>query len=131
MRSGALITTRFALEQNRQVFAVPGHIHSKASEGTNKLIQEGAKLVMSVEDILDELNLQQAPQQQEMRALLPATGTEGTHLLLLTAAQEPLHIDELCRASALPIAEVSSALVMMELKSMVQQVSPMTYVQAR
>jgi hypothetical protein len=59
-----------------------------------------------------------------------ATGTEGTLLALLAAASEPQHIDELCRASALPIAEVSGALVMMELKGMVQQVGAMTDVQA-
>ncbi len=129
--SGALITTRFALDQNRQVFAVPGHIYSRASEGTNNLIQAGAKLVMGVEDILEELKLQQAPQQQEMRALLPATGVESALLALLAAAPEPQHIDELCRASGLPAAEVASTMLMMELKGRVQQVAPMTYAQAR
>ncbi len=129
--SGALITARFALEQNREVFAVPGHIYSKGSEGTNRLIQAGAKLVMGVEDILAELRLQQAPQQQEMRELLPATGIEGALLTLLAAAPEPLHIDELCRASGLPAAEVTSALLMMSLKGMVQDVGSSTYALAR
>ena len=86
---------------------------------------------MSVEDILDEVKLQQAPQQQGMRALLPPTGIEGAHPLLLADAQEPQHIDELCRPSALPTAEVSSALVMMELKGLVQQIAPTTCVQTR
>ncbi len=130
-RSGALITARFALEQNRQVFAVPGNIFSKASKGTNKLIQDGAKLVMGVNDVLEELKLQRAPQQQEMRVLLPASDVEGALLALLAAAPEPLHIDELCRASGLPTAEVTSTILVMGLKGMVHEVAPMTYTQAR
>ena len=56
-RSGASITAKFALEQGRDVFAVPGNINSPASKGTNRLIQEGAKLITRVDDVLEELNL--------------------------------------------------------------------------
>lgn len=61
--SGALITTRFAAEQGRDVFAVPGNITTRASRGCNRLLQDGAKLVLEVSDITDELNLHLVPQQ--------------------------------------------------------------------
>jgi predicted Rossmann fold nucleotide-binding protein DprA/Smf involved in DNA uptake len=65
-QSGALITTRFAAEQGRDVFAVPGNITHRGSVGANRLIQDGAKLVLATEDILTELNLHLVPQQAEM-----------------------------------------------------------------
>ena len=127
--SGALITARMALEQNREVFAIPGSILSPVSVGTNGLIQEGAKLVRSYEDILEELNLTMAVQQLEMKELMPVTDPESTLLRHLSA--EPVHIDEICHRSGLPIAEVSSALTMLELKGAVKQVAAMNYVLAR
>lgn len=128
--SGALITARRALEQNREVFAVPGSIYSPASRGTNKLIQDGeAKLVMRVEDVLEELNLSMVGHQIEMAEIVPADETESVLLRLLS--QEPIHIDEVRRESGLPIATVSSALAMLELKGLVRQVGHMNYVKAR
>jgi DNA processing protein len=127
--SGALITADFALEQNREVFAVPGPIFSRSSQGTNRLIQQGAKLILSCQDILDELNLDSAPQQLEMREVLATTPVEAALMGALT--QEPSHIDEVCRRLGLPMAEVSSSLTMLELKGMVRQLGGMHYVRSR
>jgi DNA processing protein len=123
--SGALITANIALEQNREVFAVPGSILSPTSRGVNRLIQDGAKLVRNTQDILEELNLTMIPQQLEMRDL--AVGNETESLLLKFITFEPTHIDEICRNSRLPIATVSSTLAMMELKGMVRQLGGMNY----
>jgi len=127
--SGAMITAHLALEQNREVFAIPGSILSPASRGTNHLIQEGAKLVSDYSDILEELNLTAVAQQVEMKELVPPSDTES--LLLKQLGAEPTHIDEVCRSSALPISTVSSTLAMMELKGLVKQVGAMNYVLAR
>lgn len=128
-RSGALITARFALEQDREVFAIPGNINSPASHGTNRLIQQGAKLVADVEDILTELNLRQVVEQVVAQTILPETAEEAALLAHLTG--QPVHIDELIRASGLPSGVVSSTLTMMELKGMVQQTGGMNYVTLR
>ncbi len=127
--SGAIITANLALEQNREVFAIPGSILSQASRGTNKLIQEGAKLVHDYMDILEELNLTAVAQQLEMKEIIPASETEA--LLMKQLGAEPAHIDELCRLSGLPASTVSSTLAMMELKGLVKQVGAMNYSLAR
>ncbi len=127
--SGAMITARMALEQNREVFAIPGSILSPASRGTNHLIQEGAKLVTDYTDILQELNLMAVARQIEMKELIPASDTES--MLLKQLGAEPTHIDEVCRSSGLPVSVVSSTLAMLELKGSVKQVGTMNYVLAR
>jgi DNA processing protein len=127
--SGAMITAHLALEQNREVFAIPGSILSPASKGTNRLIQEGAKLVRDYADILEELNLTAVAQQMEIKEVMPASDTEA--LLLGQLSVEPIHIDEVCRGSGLPISTVSSTLAVMELKGLVKQVGNMNYVLSR
>jgi DNA processing protein len=127
--SGALFTANFAVEQNRDVFAVPGSILAPGSRMTNKLIQEGAKLVRGYTDILEELNLTAVAHQLEVREILPPSETEA--LLIEQLGAEPVHIDEVCRTSGLPAATVSGTLAMMELKGMVRQVEAMRYVLVR
>ena len=129
VKSGAMITAGLALEQNREVFAVPGSIFSPQSRGTHQLLQEGAKLVQNAQDVLGELNLTMVPQQLEMKTLIPADDTEQK--LLHHISTDPIHIDEVRRRSGLPIATVSSALAMLELKGLVRQMGSMTYVRAR
>jgi len=109
-RSGALITSSLALEQNREVFAVPGNIFDPHCRATNNLIKRsGAKLVTHVEDILEELNLTAVERQLEM----------------------PIHIDEITRTNGLRVTEVSGALTMLELRGRIKQVGGRNYVRLR
>ncbi len=129
VKSGALITADFALDHGREVFAVPGSILSPASAGCNRLLRDGANVVTEVGDILEALHLDQVSEKQLAREVLPSNPTEAAILEHLTA--EPRHLDELSREIALPVATISSALVMMELKGMTRQVAPLQYVVAR
>lgn len=128
-RSGALITSRFALEQGRDVFAVPGNINRPVSKGPNRLIQQGAKLVTCVEDVLDELNLAMVLEKTAVQKILPDTPDEAA--LLAHLSQQPVHIDDLSRAAGMTSGQVSSTLTLMELKGMVQQVGGLNYVVMR
>ncbi len=128
-KSGALITASHALEQGREVFAVPGNITAQGSTGTNRLIQDGAHPVISAQDVLSVLNLERVAEYTSARRVLaPMSDVEQQVLEGLSA--EPLHVDELTRRIGLTVAAVSSALATLELKGMVRQVGPMTYVRA-
>ncbi|MFQ5421048.1 MAG: DNA-processing protein DprA [Anaerolineae bacterium] len=129
-KSGARITIDYALEQGRETFAVPGNILGRGSKGPNKLIQRGAaKLVTSIGDVLEELNLTMVEQHAEAKEIIPDTPVEAAILEHLSA--EPIHVDELGHYTSLPPAELSSTLTMMELKGQVRQVGGMNYVLAR
>ena len=128
--SGAIWTVRHALEQNREVFCIPGSIFSPNSRATNLLIQQGAKLVLDYKDVLEELNLAGIGEQLPIPALFsPSDKTEASLLGYLT--YDPVHIDEVGRLSGLPMATVSSTLAMMELRGLVKQVGGMNYMRTR
>ncbi len=128
-KSGALITANSALEQGREVFAVPSGIFSPAGSGVNKLIQDGAHPVTSVNDILGCLNLHMLPQQVEAQTVLPSSSEEQA--LLRVLSHESRHIDDIIREAELPAHAVSALLTVMELKGMVRQVGSMHYILAR
>jgi DNA processing protein len=127
-RSGALITARFAAEQGRDVFAVPGSILHPGSAGCNTLIQQGAIPLLSIADVFNHLNLAQVHSQQEARAAISTDPHEAALLGHLT--KEPLHLDELVRQSTLPAPQVAGLLTIMELKGLVRQVGALSYVRA-
>lgn len=128
-RSGALITASFAAEQARDVYAVPGSILSPGSAGCNRLIQDGAIPVTSVEDLLEHLQLANTVAHQEARVTVPASPEE--EIVLQHISTEPRHMNDIVRAAPLATSEVCSLLAMMELRGLVRQVGQMQYVRAR
>ena len=128
-KSGAMITVMHALEQGRDVFAVPGSIFSPASRGPNRLVQDGAKLVLDHTDVLEELNLSTLERQASFSDFEAPSG-EGNELLEYIGV-EPVHIDDVIRRAGLPIPAVSSALALLELRGAVRQVGAMHYVRVR
>ena len=124
--SGALITAEFALEQGKEVFAVPGNIFSPASRGPNRLIFDGAKPACDLRDLLEALKLETMVDHQESTSAAPETDAEAAVLRCL--GHEPLHIDDIRRAVCLPTSVVSSSLTMLELKGLARQAGGMNYV---
>jgi DNA processing protein len=127
--SGALITATFAAEQGRDVFAVPGNINAPQSQGTNRLIRDGAFPLLNPQDVLETLNLTMVTEHRTVRVVLPADPIEARLYQLLS--QEPRHVDEIRSQANMPIEKVSATLAMMELKGMVRQVGGMNYVAVR
>lgn len=114
-KSGALITSDLATNYNRLVFAVPGNIGNKGSFGTNELIQKGAQITTSPEDILEELHFQPSLKEKTDRLRL----TEDEQIVLQLLEKESQHIDALVSKSDLPVEKIMSLLTIMELKKLI------------
>lgn len=125
-KSGSLITANFALEQGREVFALPGSLLNRKSVGTNRLIKDGAKMVTSIEDILEELQWMDASMQKkgiELATKIPDWKNMGKteKKILEKLVHEPMHQDELARATNIPISELQASLLYLELNGYVKQ----------
>jgi DNA processing protein len=121
--SGALITASQAIEQGRSVYAVPGHVNAPSAYGSNRLIQQGAKLVMDASDILDDLQMlfpeTKPSPEAAVRPLPPLSGDERSVLDAIEASETA--IDDISAKCQLPSATVSSTLLRLELKHLVKQ----------
>ena len=113
LQSGSQITARLSAEQGREVFAIPGSIHSPMSKGCHQLIKQGAKLVDSLQDIVEELDL--SP--KDSANSLNITEMERTnHPILALMGYEPITLENIVHLSGLTVSEVSSMLMLLELE---------------
>lgn len=129
-KSGALLTAYYAVDQNREVFAIPGRLTDKRSMGCNHLIQKGAKLVRNVDDIIEEINaIRKFPSKPyQLDVDFELEGKEKTAFEYLT--KEPIHIDELAEKTAINSFELLSILLNLELKGIVRQMAGKMFIRS-
>jgi len=133
--SGALITANFAAEQGRTVFAVPGKASSHTSAGTNELIKDGAALVQSVEDVMEELSIKEVGQAaggikdiadskiaRMTKAYIYNSLTEDERKVYKELSDEPVYIDDIMSQAGMDIKSISKALLALELKNLIKEV---------
>lgn len=132
--SGALITANFAADQGRTVFAVPGKVSSSTSSGTNELIKDGACLIQSVDDILQELSIAEVEQAsddvkekaggkiaKQTKAYIYNSLTEDERKIYKNLSDEPVYIDDILEKAGMEQAKASKVLLNLELKKLIMQ----------
>jgi DNA processing protein len=130
-KSGSLITANFALDQGRDVFAVPGSIDSFKSTGTHMLIKQGAKLVENAEDILEEYEAGfsvPSPSPSGASSVVPTDLDKEERIILEHVSEYPVHVDHLVRMADMSAGEVLATLMKLELRGLVRQLAGKLFV---
>ncbi len=122
-KSGALITSKYALDENRDVFALPGQINSQTSIGTNNLIKSGAIPITSADDIIELYNLEK---QEIVKKDVNLNKIEK--LIFSYLSHEPLHVNEISKITNIAIHELNSNLTIMEIKGIIKNIGGMQYI---
>jgi len=131
IQSGSLITAKMALEQNREVFAIPGSIHNPLARGCNALIREGAKLVETTQDILEELNVVYQQDKEMLPVAMQSTLDLEQQTLLNRVMFSPTSIDNLVENSDLSIESISSMLLILELQGYLEAIAGGCYMRIK
>lgn len=139
--SGALITADFAAEQGREIFAIPGKVSSSTSSGANDLLKDGARLVTSVDDILEELRiveLGEVPREvrdasarkaaQKTKAYVYHTLTDGERAVYKMLSDEPVPLDDIFEATGLTQAKIAKIIVDLQLKKLIRELPGKRYI---
>lgn len=114
-KSGTLITARYAKEQGKKLFCLPGNVGNKISSGSNELIKNGAKLVTDINDILNELTVEE-PQEEKYKHEINSEYKKVYDILTRT----PMHINEICKKANSPMAEVNQIITMLEIEGLIK-----------
>ena len=123
-----MITANYAIEQNREVFALPGNITNKNAEGPISLIQQGAKCIYTVNDIFNEFNLNIELEKEKPTHISLANKFNSLENKILSHLHEQLHIDEIQEKTQLDLNTILHTLTFLEIKSVIKKISANSYI---
>lgn len=121
-KSGTLITARYAKEQNKKIFCIPGNIDIKNSSGTNKLLKENAKFVTNINDILEEIKVKSVAKTDELEI---SSEYKKVYDII---TRSPIHINQICKKANISIAEANQTLTMLEIDGLIKSLPNNEYI---